>query len=101
MKKFTCVLAILAAASTAAVAKDLKQDQKATAPAISSAAQMSDAEMDRVVGGLFGYGLTTAEAGSGIAPPAATFLLPPGNAVFGPGYGTSTAISTGNFTHPF
>jgi hypothetical protein len=30
MKKLTCVLAFLAAASTAAVAKDLKQEQKST-----------------------------------------------------------------------
>jgi len=47
MKKITCVLAILAAASTAAVAKDLKQDNKANAPAV-SATQMNDAEMDKV-----------------------------------------------------
>jgi hypothetical protein len=50
MKKITCVLAILAAASTAAGAKDLKQDKKAAAPAV-SATQMSDAEMDKVTAG--------------------------------------------------
>ncbi len=50
MKTMTCVLAILAAASTAAVAKDLKQDQKATAPTV-TATQLSDAEMDRVTAG--------------------------------------------------
>jgi hypothetical protein len=50
MKKITCVLAILAAASTAAMAKDLKQDKNATAPGI-SAAQMNDAEMDKVTAG--------------------------------------------------
>jgi hypothetical protein len=52
MKKITCVLVILAAASTAAVAKDLKQDKKATtdAPAV-SATQMSDSEMDKVTAG--------------------------------------------------
>src|SRR5262245_24597781 len=50
MKKLTCVLAILAAASTAAVAKDLKQDGKAKGPAV-SASQMTDAEMDKVTAG--------------------------------------------------
>jgi hypothetical protein len=50
MKKLTYVLAILAAASTAAMANDLKQDKKATAPAI-SATQMNDAEMDKVTAG--------------------------------------------------
>jgi hypothetical protein len=54
MKKITCVLAILAAASTAAPAKDLKQDKKATAPAV-SATQMSDAEMDKVTAGAAAY----------------------------------------------
>jgi hypothetical protein len=39
MKKITCVLAILAAASTAAVAKDLKLKQ------------MNNAEMDKVTAG--------------------------------------------------
>ena len=53
MKKLTYVLAILAAASTAAVAKDLKQDKKATTPAV-SATQMTDAEMDKVTAGV-GY----------------------------------------------
>jgi opacity protein-like surface antigen len=48
MKKIVCALAILAAASTAAVAKDVKQDQKA-APAV-SATQMTDSEMDKVTG---------------------------------------------------
>jgi hypothetical protein len=43
-------LAILAAASTATVAKDLKQEKKATAPTV-SATQMSDAEMDKVTAG--------------------------------------------------
>jgi hypothetical protein len=37
----TCVLAILVAASSAALAKDLKQDKKATTPTI-SASQMTD-----------------------------------------------------------
>jgi hypothetical protein len=52
MKKLIYVLAILAAASTAAVAKDLKQGNKAKAPAV-SASQMTDAEMDRVTAGLY------------------------------------------------
>ena len=47
MKKLTYAMAILAAASTAAVAKDLRQDNKATAPTV-AATQMTDAEMDRV-----------------------------------------------------
>ncbi len=50
MKKLTCVLGILAAASTAAVAKDLKQDKKAAAPTV-AATQMTDAEMDKVTAG--------------------------------------------------
>jgi hypothetical protein len=50
MQKLTCVLAILAAASTAAVAKDLKQEKKATAPAV-AATEMTDAEMDKVSAG--------------------------------------------------
>jgi hypothetical protein len=45
MKKIVYVLAILAAASTAAVAKDLK-----AAPVV-AATQMTDAEMDRVTAG--------------------------------------------------
>jgi hypothetical protein len=52
MKKIVYILAILAAASTAAMAKDLKQDKKATAPTV-AATQMSDAEMDRVTAGLY------------------------------------------------
>jgi opacity protein-like surface antigen len=58
MKKITCVLAIFAAALTAAVAKDLKQDKKATAPTV-AAAQMTDSEMDRVTAGE-GFGVGTA-----------------------------------------
>jgi hypothetical protein len=58
MRKLTCVLAILAAASTAAMAKDLKQDKKGAAPGI-SAAQMTDSEMDRVTAGE-GFGVGTA-----------------------------------------
>jgi hypothetical protein len=58
MKKIVYILAILAAASTAAMAKDLKQDKKATAPTV-SATQMSDSEMDRVTAGQ-GFGIGTA-----------------------------------------
>jgi hypothetical protein len=58
MRKITCVLAILAAASTAAVAKDLKQDNKGTAPGV-SATQMTDSEMDKVTAGQ-GAGVGTA-----------------------------------------
>jgi hypothetical protein len=89
--KTVIVLAILAAASTGALAKDFKQ--KANAPTV-AATQMTDGEMDRVTGG--GFGLTTAEA-NGASPPAANFLLPPGNTPLGPGYGQSTAVSTGNY----
>jgi hypothetical protein len=63
MKTITCVLAILAAASTAAVANDLKQDKKAAAPTV-SATQMSDAEMDRVTAGA-GFGIGTAQENPG------------------------------------
>jgi hypothetical protein len=51
MKKIVYVLAILVAASTAAVAKDLKQGKKATTPTV-SATQMTDAEMDKVTAGV-------------------------------------------------
>jgi len=47
MKKIACVLVILAAASTGAVAKDLKQDNKTAL----AATKMTDAEMDRVTAG--------------------------------------------------
>jgi len=50
MKRLTCVLAILAAASTAALAKDLKQDKKSIAPT-ATATPMTDAEMDKVTAG--------------------------------------------------
>jgi hypothetical protein len=51
MRKSAYLLAILVAAvSTAAVAKDPKQDKRATAPAV-SATQMTDAEMDKVTAG--------------------------------------------------
>jgi hypothetical protein len=51
MRKSVCVSAMLAASlSTAAVAKDLKQDKKSTAPTV-TATQMTDAEMDKVTAG--------------------------------------------------
>jgi hypothetical protein len=52
MKKIVYVLAILAAASTAAVAKDLKPEKKARAPTV-AATQMTDAEMDKVTAGVW------------------------------------------------
>ncbi len=64
MKKIIYTLAILAAASTAAVAKDhLKQDKKATlrAPTV-SATQMTDAEMDKVTAGEAGIIYTPGNA---------------------------------------
>jgi hypothetical protein len=50
MNKILYLLVILAATSTAAVAKDLKQGKKSTAPTV-TASQMSDAEMDKVTAG--------------------------------------------------
>ena len=69
MRKLVYAFAILAAAaSTAAVAKDLKQDKKATAPVV-AATQMSDAEMDNVTAGdkttvpAAGFGIGTVVGG--------------------------------------
>ena len=97
MKKITCVLAILAAASTAAVAKDLKQDSKTTAPAV-TATQMSDVEMDKVTAGAEPMqGLTTAcnAPGDQGCPPASppSFTIPQGTqaGVYSAGLGVSTA----------
>ena len=51
MRKSAYLLAILVVAvSTAAVAKDLKQEKKATAPTVVPT-EMSDAEMDKVTAG--------------------------------------------------
>jgi hypothetical protein len=61
MQKLTCVLAILAAASTATLAGEIKQDKKAAAPAV-SATQMSDAEMDKVTAGEAGIIYTPGDA---------------------------------------
>jgi len=59
--------------------------------------ELTDAELGIVVGGFgYGNGLVTAQA-NGASPPAANILMPPGNAVLGPGYGLETAVSTGNF----
>jgi hypothetical protein len=52
MNKIVYLLAILAATSSAAVAKDLKQGKKSTAPTV-TASQMTDGEMDRVTAGLY------------------------------------------------
>jgi hypothetical protein len=75
-------LAILAAASTATLAKDLKQDNKATAPGV-AATQMSDSEMDKVTAGgvptILGDGRGTASSASGRATPATpVFTIPQG-----------------------
>jgi opacity protein-like surface antigen len=57
MTKSACVLAVLAAAvSTSAVAKDLKQDKKATNVPVVTATQMNDADMDKVTAGGFAFG---------------------------------------------
>jgi hypothetical protein len=89
MKKLTCVVAILAAASTVAVAKDLKQDKKDTAPTV-AATQMTDAEMDKVTAGdpgfTTGLGATTASYLLGYNPISA-------NSAGVPNHGTDTASS--------
>jgi hypothetical protein len=51
MKKLRYAVAILAAASTASVAGEIKQDKKAPKPAVSGT-QMTDAEMDKVTAGV-------------------------------------------------
>jgi hypothetical protein len=61
MKKLACVLAIFAAASTATLAGEIKQDKKAAAPAV-SATQMSDTEMDKVTAGEAGIIYTPGDA---------------------------------------
>jgi hypothetical protein len=93
MKKLTCVLAILAAASTAAVAKDLKQSQKATqAPGV-SAAQMTDSEMDRVTAGASfdtGLGIGTALDNPANAQSQYPTATPGGQSNASPGNGVCT-----------
>jgi hypothetical protein len=54
MKKLRYAVAILAAASTASVAGEIKQDKKAPTPAVSGT-QMTDAEMDKVTAGAAAY----------------------------------------------
>jgi hypothetical protein len=83
MKKIACVFAILAAASTAAVAKDLKQDKKANAPTV-AATQMSDAEMDKVTAGLAFY----------TGGPEARYID-------NPGQGRALGIGNGNGAHRY
>ena len=61
MKKLRYAVAILAAASTASVAGEIKQDKKAAAPAV-SATQMSDTEMDKVTAGAAGIIYTPGDA---------------------------------------
>jgi hypothetical protein len=70
MRKSAYLLAILVAAvSTAAVAKDLKQGKKSTAPTV-TASQLTDAEMDRVTAGLYfvNNDQTVANPGQGNLP---------------------------------
>jgi hypothetical protein len=62
MKMLTCVLAILASASTATLAGEIKQNKKAAAPSAVSATQMSDAEMDKVTAGDAGIIYTPGDA---------------------------------------
>jgi hypothetical protein len=91
MKKITCVLAILAAASSVAVAKDLKQDKKSV-PGM-SAAQMSDAEMDRVTAGASfdtGLGIGTALGNPGNAQSQYPTATPGGQSKASPGNGVCT-----------
>jgi hypothetical protein len=58
--------------------------------------ELTDAELDSVVGGFgFGFGLLTAQT-NGASPPAVN-ILPPVGTEFGAGYGQQTAVSTGNF----
>ena len=67
MRKLVYAFAIIAAAaSTAAVAGEIKQDQKSATPTV-SATQMSDAEMDKVTAGVEGRGILTA-IGTGNPP---------------------------------
>jgi hypothetical protein len=100
MKKLTCVLAILAAASTAAVAKDLKQDKKSTAPTV-TATQMSDAEMDKVTAAghptLVGQGNNTAlDAGGTNLLPGETNNNSHSSHLIFPGTGVCTNPATGH-----
>jgi hypothetical protein len=62
MRKSIVVIAMLAVATSVAVAKDLKQDKRAAAPAV-TAAQMTDAEMNKVTAG--NNGLNGAGVGYG------------------------------------
>ena len=50
MRKSIVVLALLAAATSVAAAKDPRQEKKATAPA-ASATQLTESEMDKVTAG--------------------------------------------------
>jgi hypothetical protein len=95
MKKLTYVLAILAAASTAAVAKDLKQDKKATAAPAVTATQMSDSEMDKVTAGDTGLGLFTACCETN------TSVFGVNHATIVPGAGVGTLTASGQGQTPF
>jgi hypothetical protein len=90
MKVSLCIIATLAAFSTAAVAQDIKQDQKAPAPTV-QATVMSDSEMDKVTAGA-GFGTDTAAPHAegpthGISQHAISNAQSPGQ----PGFGNCTA----------
>jgi hypothetical protein len=78
MKKLTLVMAILAAASTVALAKDLQQQKKTTAPTV-AATQMNDAEMDKITAG--GAEVLNTGPGASIILPAQGFRAVDANAV--------------------
>jgi hypothetical protein len=95
MKKIICGLAILAAASTAAVAKDLKHEKKAIEPTVATT-QMTDDEMDKVTAGLSVDPNTElpsqvcSVAGAVLCGGQATGNSPSSSATF-PGHGTGVA----------
>jgi hypothetical protein len=81
MKIITCALAILAAVSTAAVAKDLKQDEAPPGRPAVKGQVMSDSDMDKVTAGNAGFppgiGIGTANdnPGNGLANGRPTWVL--------------------------
>ena len=108
MRELVYAFAIIAAAaSTAAVAKDLKQDKKAAVPMV-KATVMSDAEMDKISAGsapkegYVGLGESTAHYWArGTATPAVQPLITLRDA-FGTcvGVGINTGLSTSLVPHP-
>ena len=83
MRKSVFVLAVIAAAcSSVAFAGEIKQDKKATAPAV-AAQTMSDAQMDKVTAGDPGNGHAWGTTVDGPAWKAVDFV---GNAPNAPGH---------------